>query len=107
MQLKMLDGYPDLVGRRSIFCGYGNGPKPYVTGGDPLTTGQFNYYIDSVDSSDLTVSGTYYCLPIQSKVGPRPTWKLKWIVAATNVEAANGLDLSAEQIQVSGKGGIF
>lgn len=107
MQLTMLHGYPDLIGRRSAFCGFGNGPKSYVTGGDPVTTGQFGYYIDAIEGNGYSVSGTYYTIPIPSAVGPRATWKLKWIVTATNVEVAAAVDLSAEKIQVSGLGGLY
>lgn len=98
--------YPDLIGRRSCVVGNITGPKPYATGGDPITVGQFNYYIDSLDGT-LSVSGTYYGLPIPSGKLPRITWKMKWIVAATNAEAANGLDLSAETMIGVVIGGLF
>jgi hypothetical protein len=107
MVLILNHGYPDLVGKRSAFCGYGNGPKSYVTGGDPVQTNQFQYYIDSVEGQSLTVDGLYYGLPIPSTVGPRATWKMKWIVASTNVEVANGVNLSASQMVVSGMGGTY
>jgi hypothetical protein len=107
MQIQLFHGYPDLIGRRSCFAGSGIGPKAYVTGGDPVTTGQFGYYIDSLEGNGYSVTGTYYTIPIPSAAAVRATWKLKWIVTATNVEVANGVDLSAEKIIVSGLGGVY
>jgi hypothetical protein len=119
MQLTLLKGYPDFVGKRATFVGYGNGPASYTqftaatapaagAGGDPLTFPLPNYYIDSVDSNgQTTVSGTYYIRAVSSGVGPRQRWTLIWIVAATNAQAGAAANLSAEQIQIGGKCGQY
>jgi len=114
MQLTLLKGSPDYVGRRFIFAGYGNGPKSYVNTGANATSGDivnsqalgFERYIDSI-TGDLAVSGTYYVHAQSSGVGARQTWRFRWFVTATNAEVANGVDLSAEQVQVSGMGGDY
>ena len=111
MQLTLLHGYPDNIGRRLTFVGYGNGPKSYVQvatagGGDKVTVPRFQFYIDAIGGG-LTVSKTYYVQPYPSGVGPRQTWALKWVVTATNAEAGAGIDLSAEQVQLAGLGGQY
>src|ERR1017187_6222198 len=104
--------YPDLVGRRSIFCGNYTGPKPYTntaniaTTGDTVTVGPFNYYIDTIHATE-SVSGTYLVRFRPSGPGPRATWKAVWVTISTGSEVANGTDLSAETVIVSGFGGLF
>lgn len=107
MQLTLLKGYPDEIGKRFAFVGFGNGPKPYVTGGDPVVLPGFQNYIDLLMSGGFAVSGTYYVDAIQVGVGARQVWKLIWTVSATDAEVANGVDLSAEKIQVGGFGGVY
>jgi hypothetical protein len=49
MQLTMLTGYPDNVGRRHIWAGYGNGPANYQQAAkDPLAQPRFQFYFDTV-----------------------------------------------------------
>ena len=104
--------YPDLVGRRSIFCGNYVGPTSYTntgnnaTTGDSISVGPFNYYIDTMHGT-VSVSGTYLLRFRPSGPGPRATWKAVWIVQATGVEVVNGTNLSAETVIVSGYGGLF
>lgn len=81
MNLTLLKGYPDFVGKRATFAGYGNGPSSYVTGGDPLVLPLYNYYTDAVFSPVYSVSGNYQVMPIPAAVGPRQAWKLKWMPA--------------------------
>ena len=107
MQLTLLPGYPDRVGKRLVWAGYGKGPASYATGGDPIALPGFQNYIDSIQSGGLSVSGTYYVRAIPSVGGIRPTWKLVWIVASTNAQVANATDLSAETIQLGGLGGVY
>lgn len=108
MQLNLLHGYPDLVGKRSIFCGNGSGPTSYVTGGDPITVPQFQYYIDAIlGGATLSTSGTYYVLAKSSGIGSRQTWKLVWTVTATDAEVSAGTNLSAETVQIGGFGGTY
>jgi hypothetical protein len=119
MQLTLLKGYPDFVGKRATFVGYGSGPASYVqlvqgvapaagTGGDPLTFLLPNYYIDSIDSAGvLTVSGKYFVRAISSGVGARQKWALVWYVTTGGAEVGAGVILSAEQIQIGGKCGQY
>lgn len=105
-QLTLLKGYPDYIGKRLAWCGDQSGPNPYVTGGDPTALPQYQNYIDSIHGS-ISLSGTYYVRALPSGSGARATWKLKWIVAATNTEVANGVDLSAETVRLDGFGGVY
>jgi len=106
-QIKMPHGsYPDLIGRRSAFCGNVNGPKSYATGGDPITTEPVGYYIDVLHGG-LSVSGTYLTRAKTNQVMPRGTWKYIWIVVSSGLEVSATTDLSAETIIASGYGGLF
>lgn len=107
MQLQLLHGYPDYMGKRYAFVGFGNGPKSYATGGDPVTLPGFQQYIDLLMSGGFSVSKTYYVDAVQAAVGPRQVWRLIWTVAATDAEVAAAVDLSAESIQVGGFGGDY
>lgn len=107
MQLTLLHGYPDYMGKRFAFVGSGKGPAAYVTGGDPVTLPGYKNYIDLLMSGGFSVSGTYYVDAIQVGVGARQTWKLVWTVTATDAEVGNGVNLSAESIQVGGFGGDY
>jgi hypothetical protein len=118
MQLTLLKGYPDFVGKRATFVGFGNGPASYTqfvpavapavgTGGDPVTVPLPNYYIDAIDGSGATASGTYYFRPVSLGVGPRQKWALIWYVTATNAQVAAAFNLSAEQVQIGGKCGQY
>jgi hypothetical protein len=112
MQITFLKGYPDYVGKRFIWAGFGNGPASYAntgtnaTSGDVIVFPRFQNYIDLV-LGDFSVSGTYYVHAQQATVGARPAWRLRWYVAATNAEVANLVNLSAEQIQIGGFGGVY
>ncbi len=101
-----LEGYPDYVGKRFNWAGYGSGPSSYTTGGIDLVLPRYNNYIDLVIPS-TTVSGTYSVVGIPSVNNGRATWKLKWIVFATGAEVANAVDLSAERLRVGGFGGVY
>lgn len=107
MQVTLLKGYPDYIGKRFAWCGFGNGPSSYVTGGDTITLPGFENYIDVIFAGGFAVSKTYYVDAVQSGTGPRQTWKLVWTVAATDAEVANGVDLSAEKVQFGGFGGVY
>ena len=107
MQLTLLKGYPDFVGKRATFVGWGNGPASYSqTTGDVVRLPQPNYYIDAISSGTNTVSGTYFVRAQSSGVGPRMTWALFWYLAAGG-PVANGTNLSAEQIQIGGNCGQY
>lgn len=111
MQLTLLHGYPDYVGRRLIWCGNGIGPKSYVAvtatgGGDPLALPGFQNYID-VAFPSLTVSRTYLVIPVPVIVGSKSTWRLKWVTQSSGTEVTAAVDLSAESVQLGGFGGVY
>lgn len=106
MQLTFLKGYPDYIGKRFAFVGFGIGPALYVTGGDPITLPRYDNYLDFIAPA-VSVSGTYYIYPIPAGTGNRPTYKLKWVVVATGAEVAANVVLSAESIQIGGFGGVY
>jgi len=101
MILTFVNGYPDYVGYRQLFAGYGNGPASYVTGGDPVTLQNNRRYIDVLFSA-LTVSGTYLVRGIPAAAGERQTWKVKWFVVSTGAEVGAAVNLSAETVQMGG-----
>jgi hypothetical protein len=109
MQPKLLHGYPDLVGKREIFCFNVKGPKPYVntatfaTSGDPVPVNALGYqdYIDVIFSA-VSISGTYIVRGVPTTVGPRPSWNLHWYTESSGTEVSNGTDLSAESVQIGG-----
>jgi hypothetical protein len=78
MNLTLLKGYPDFVGKRATFVGYGNGPTSYALGGDTLNLPLYNYYTDALLGPAITVSGNYLVTPYPAYVGPRQVWKLRW-----------------------------
>jgi|SRR5215475_7796780 len=103
----MLTGYPDNVGRRHIWCGYGNGPAHYShQTKDPLASPRFQFYFDAVFPA-VSVSGEYIVYGVAHGVGPRQEWTLKWVKAEDGEEVSNGHDLSDEQVQLAGFGGQF
>lgn len=108
MNVTLLHGYPDYVGKRFIWAGYGIGPSSYSqTTGDAFVVPGFQYQIDTVQSGGLSVSGTYFVRAKPSLGGARATWVLKWYVTSTNAEVANAVDLSAETVQFGGFGGRY
>src|SRR5438552_3159133 len=69
MQLTLLNGYPDYIGKRFAFCGSGTGPKSYVqkaSGGDPISVPRFQNYVDVIFPA-LSLSGTDVELPVERK----------------------------------------
>ena len=107
MILNLLNGYPDRVGKRFTYAGWGLGPTSYSqTTSDPIALPGYQHYIDSMHVSP-SVSGTFYARSIPSGKGPRATFKIKYYVASTNAEVANAVNLSAEIFNVSGLGGTY
>ena len=106
MQVTLLKGYPDMVGRRRIFAGYGNGPATTSsTVGDPIIIPGYETYID-IAWGGRSVSGTYYCIAQPSGVGARQTWSLFYYNASTGA-VITGTSLAAEQFQIGAFGGQY
>ena len=108
MNLSLLKGYPDLIGRRQAFVGSGAGPASYnQTTGDVLSVPGYGKYIDIVNDTPQDPTGTYYAKARPSAVGPRATWSLHWFVVSTNAEVGNTVNLSAYSLQVGGNFGEY
>jgi hypothetical protein len=114
MQMTFLHGYPDYIGKRFAWAGYGTGPVSYVggaTGGDPLIFPRFDNYIDTVESTGmLSTDGTYIAFAQSTGVGARQTWNLRYFAfttAGVGAEAVNGTNLSTKNFQLSGLGGVY
>jgi hypothetical protein len=78
MQLTLLKGYPDFVGKRAIWCGYGNGPSSLAAAGDPIALPLYEWYIDGMAGDFISVSTTYGVVGVPSAVGARASWVLVW-----------------------------
>jgi|SRR5580765_456885 len=115
MQLKMLEGYPDAIGRRKVIVGNGVGPTSYsggVTGGDAITGLPFQWYTDIILGPVVSVSGNFIAIPQISGVGARQTIKLRYFAFAAGspaigAEVSNTTNLSAEKFQVGLLGGLY
>jgi hypothetical protein len=88
MQLTLLHGYPDFVGLRCTWCGYGNGPSSLLSTGDPISLPRYNYYIDDIGGDFISVSGNYGVVGKPSAVGPRASWVLVWRFATSGSVAS-------------------
>jgi hypothetical protein len=118
MQVTLLHGYPDLVGRRRIYTAFGVGPTSYVqyvsspaAGGDTLTGLPFQTYIDSLQAC-FSTDGTIFAMPIPSGVGPRQTWKFRYfnVSASTpgiGAEVTASTNLSTKSFQFFFVGGQY
>jgi hypothetical protein len=81
------------------------GVKSYANGtGDPLQPSQFGFMerILGVFPA-FSVSGTYYAWGQPSGPG-QAQWYLRWYVVGTNDEVSNGVNLSAEILQLMAVG---
>lgn len=86
MQVTLLHGYPDLVGRRRIYVAFGTGPASYVqysvgppvAGGDLITGLPFQTYIDAIPGSAVSTDGTIIAVPIPNAVGTRQVWRFRY-----------------------------
>jgi hypothetical protein len=115
MQLTLLHGYPDAIGRRKVIVGFGTGPASYLGGvanGDALTGLPFQWYTDAVLGPVVSVSGNYIAIPQISGVGARQTIKLRYFAFAAGspaigAEVGNATNLSAEKFQVALLGGLY
>jgi len=112
MQLTLLHGYPDFVGLRCTWCGYGSGPTSLLSTGDPISLPRYNYYIDDIGGNFLSVSGTYDVIGQPAAVGPRASWSLIWrfatsgsIASATIAGAGTGQTPGTYTLTTSGGGG--
>lgn len=103
MQLTGLKGYPDFVGKRATFVGFGSGPASYsATTGDVVTLPMPNWYIDALDcGGTLSVSGNFFVRAWSSTgTGARQSWSLRWFNTSNSTEVSNSTNLSAEKVQI-------
>jgi hypothetical protein len=110
MILTMVNGYPDYIGYRQAFAGYGTGPKSYdATTGDVVTLSNNRRFIDVLFGGVQSLSGTYTVFARPSGSGERQTWALHWFTTAnmTEVTTVSATNLSAETVQIGGFCGQF
>ena len=88
MQLTLLHGYPDFVGKRCTWCGHGSGPTSLLAAGDAVTLPLYGYYIDAIGGDVRSISGTYDVISHPAAVGPRASWSLIWRFATTGSVAS-------------------
>lgn len=120
--MRQFDGYPDSFGAKRVSTVGHAGPSTYVpytegvapalsTGGDTVQAREGGLtLLDGVIPFGMSDSGKYYVQVLQDSVSgivatpgyiPRPatTVRLRWMVAATGVEAG-AVDLSAEIVRL-------
>jgi hypothetical protein len=110
MVLTMLNGYPDFIGYRQAFAGYGTGPTSYnATTGDVVTLSNNRRFIDVLWGGVQSLSGTYTVFARPSGTGERQTWSLHWFTTSnmTEVTTASNTNLSGETVQIGGYCGQF
>jgi hypothetical protein len=109
MQLTLLKGYPDLIGRRQAICGYGTGPAVYnnVTG-DVITIPGYERYIDAIFGGVLDTTGVILAHAKPSGSGARQTWALFYTTLSTGLPLANASTAASGLIfQVGGFAGEY
>jgi hypothetical protein len=110
-----LADYPDSAGAHKVSVFAHTGPVLYaaltanpVAGGDTVQAVEAGMkFFDAVLPVGFTDSGLYYVQGVAPAANPStnkqaahaPTWKLKWIVTSTGVEAA-AIDLSAQTVRL-------
>lgn len=100
-----LKGFPDVWGQHSIPLIDHKGPKSYAQPGELISTGgewprSFAFVIGGLD-----YSGTWRVDCGYLNSGLRSQVRLKWIVAATGQEVANGVNLSGATVRLLVVGG--
>lgn len=96
MQLTLLKGYPDLIGRRQAICGYGTGPAVYnSTTGDIVTIPGYERYIDALFGGVLDTTGAIIAYARPSGSGARQTWALFYATASSGAALANSSTAAA------------
>ena len=101
MQVTLLHGYPDMVGRRRLIVANGVGPTSYTqynattgAGGDGISGLPFQFYIDSIPGIAVSTDGTTVAIPMITAVGARQTWKFRYYNFA-NTSPAIGAEVTA------------
>ena len=106
---KEIFGQKDVFGGKQFTVGDYSGVTSYQNGtGDtiyPSTLGFFNAILTPLEVS-LDTTGTYYAQFQSTGLGLIGTagWKIRWYVAATGAEVANGTNLSAISVKMSALG---
>jgi hypothetical protein len=74
-------------------AGY-TGPNPYTTGGDPIKPGDLGMARIELILFSNALSGTTPLYPVWNPDPATAGGRVKWVVASTGVEVAQGVDLS-------------
>jgi hypothetical protein len=111
MQLTLLHGYPDFMGKRKAFVGFGAGPVSLPAGGDVIQFPTYGNYIDWV-SDGVSIDGLYQVTARPSATGPRAIWALYWAYLTANAVATlaqnvagTGMTPGTYNIAATGGGG--
>jgi hypothetical protein len=111
---KEIFGQKDVFGGKQFTVGDYSGTSSYTntgtgsTSGDivyPSTLGFFNSILNFIDIS-LDTTGTYYAEAQSTGLGLIGSggWRIRWYVASTGAEVANGVNLSAISVKMSALG---
>lgn len=112
MQLTLLHGYPDMIGRRRVIAASATGPTSYtqfaagppVTGGDSIQGLPFQFYIDDMLGAALSTDGTTMAIFQPLGTGARQTWIVRYFAFTSSglgAESNTGTNLSTKKFQVS------
>lgn len=111
MQLTFLHGYPDYIGKRFAFVGYGSGPTSLPAAGDVISFPRYDNYIDHVVGG-TTPDGAFTTSAQPSAVGPRATWYLIWkfatagsVASVAQNAAGTGMTPGTYTVLATGGGG--
>ncbi len=116
MSFQFLPNYPQAFGSRQAAVATYQGPNPYLTGGENVTTqgvfggGSFDK-VEGGTSFNSSAAGTYIVRPVypvgQATIGASGSnnVKMQWVVAANGAEVANNTNLAAEYCRVMFVGG--
>jgi len=112
MNITFLKGYPDKVGRRLIWSGFGTGPLSYAPAtGDPIYFPLYGNSIDAIPQA-MSTSGNYEVKFAPSAVGARANWSAFWfysgrqgVLSVVQNAAGSGMTPGTYTAAATGGGG--
>lgn len=112
MNITFLKGYPDYIGKRFAWAGFGTGPASYNPAvGDPVLFPRYDNYVDAIPSC-MSVSGNYELKFVPSAAGARATWNAYWyysgregVTSVVQNVAGSGMTAGTYALSASGGGG--
>lgn len=112
MQITFLKGYPDYIGKRYAWAGFGNGPSSYAPAtGDPVFFPRYDNYVDAIPDCS-SQSGNYTLKFVPSLVGARAAWSAFWyysgrqgVLSVVQLAAGVGMTVGSYTVAATGGGG--